>query len=113
MTLLNSRGEYMPINAMASSDVNHSVEVKSGGSALDITGASLYLVVKDAQKSNPIVGTYEQTITDAANGLFTLNIPKSVFTGKEDEDLSYELRMVLAGEDVPFAHGPINILETY
>ena len=112
MAYINARGAELAIDAMASADINRSCQVLSDGSALDITGGAIYAVVKDAE-ANPItVGTYTQTITSASDGEFSLKIPKAVMTGKEDQDLSYEVRMVLADVDTPLLHGSINILES-
>jgi hypothetical protein len=84
-----------------------------------LTGESIIVVVKDDRSparnyggENGSETTYQQTITDAANGVIDFEIPASEFTQKEGGRLSYEMRVInAAGKPSGLMHGYLNVWE--
>lgn len=113
---INGRGAYAPVNAVSSGDVVKSGAVTSDGSVYDLSSATLSIIVLDVTNSDvspKTIGTYSQTITDAANGLFSFEIPKEAFVNKNGCEMSYRLIKTENGNDVCLAQGPINVEEVY
>lgn len=116
---VNARGAYAPIKAIVGADVVKSCAVTADGSARDITGATLTVIVKNNSdpsgygvRGSQSTSSHAQTITDAANGLFTLHIPKSAYADKEGEEMSWQLVMTENGKDTCLAYGPLELVET-
>ena len=111
MANTNARGVQNNITATASGDIVKSMAFTAAGVAVDLTGQTIDVIVKDDDGSAD--KTYPQTITNAAGGLFTLKIPKAAMTGKEGEELSYELlKTDASGNIVPYMYGEIQVFET-
>lgn len=120
MGYINARGEQVDFDVTAAAGIYRTYTAYTeAGSVYDLTGKSVVCVIKDDQDQARDYGgehgsetSYTLTITDAANGKFTFNIPYSEFSQKESGRLSHETYVVLEnGSRVGIMYGYINVLE--
>lgn len=107
-----------PLEIYRATDHSFSVAVLQNGSPLNITGGQLnfrakwYLTDSDA---NSAISVLNFTVTNASQGLATLNIPDTATTSfpKEKSVLHYVIWLVDAsGKILVLAQGPLTILPT-
>lgn len=93
-------GAWHNLIAVTGGDIVSTVEVTADGSPRDLSSASIEVVVEDVRGncSPRTIGTYSQTITDAANGLFTFKIPYTALINLDGEEASYKLFITENGD---------------
>lgn len=120
MAYIDARGTQVDIDLGASVGFYRTYTAYTeAGTIYDLTGKSVITVLKDDTDSTRNYGgeygteeTYTLTITDAANGEFTFEIPYSAFSNKESGRLTHETYVVLEnGSRVGIMWGYINVLE--
>lgn len=119
MSYIDARGAQQDFDVSASAGIFRTMSVTSDGSARDLTGESITVVVKDDEAQARDYGgqfgsdtTYAQTITDASGGLFNFEIPADEFTQKEGGRLTYEMYLTTAaGKRIGLMFGYLTVLE--
>lgn len=113
---IDARGARENILAIVGADVVRNLTVTSGGSAYDLSSATLTITVRDVSdydystpQSVQSETSYSQTITDAAAGEFTFKIPKTAFAQKSGQEMSYQLLMTESGNDKCLMSGSISV----
>lgn len=118
MTQINARGAQVDFEVAASVGVKRDMAVTQDGSAFDLTGYTISVVVKDDKDQARDYGgedgsetTYGQTIVSAAAGTWTLYIPYTEFSNKEGGRLSYEAYMTDGTYRTGLIYGFLDVLE--
>lgn len=118
MAQIDARGAQVDFEVSASVGIKRDMAVTEDGSAFDLTGYTITVVVKDDRDQSRDYGgedgsetTYGQTIISAAAGTWTLHIPHTEFTYKEGGRLSYEAYMSDGTYRTGLLFGYITVLE--
>jgi hypothetical protein len=118
MTTINNAGGEGFIKVVPTAGINipGAVVKDTAGVARDLTNAVIKLHLSDgdnySDRSQNSTTTYTQTITDAANGVFTLAAPASYFENKWGEEVTFSLTLEdNGGSPEAMAYGTVQIVD--
>lgn len=92
-------------------DLVRAMAITDAGVARDLSSTTINVIVRDGDTSESKLATYAQTITNAAGGLFTFKIPKTLFADRAGGELYYQLIITADGNDITYMSGALNVAE--
>lgn len=126
MSIIDNRGGRLDIRAYPVTGINlpgpHVIK-DSDGNRVDVTGATLALYLSDRDETEGGYGadtgawteTIAQSITDEAQGEYSISVPASHFSGKWGGEMNYMVAITYANETqpTPLHSGIVLIQEAY
>jgi hypothetical protein len=101
MAYNDHRGAQYDYDIIASAGINETWTVTASGVAVDLTGSTISVQIKDDDQHAKDYGgrygyhtTYSMDIIDAANGQFRFLIPPDEFDNLEGGRMTYEMRRI-------------------
>ena len=130
MAFINNKGGAVTLEAIPTVGIyipGPNVIKDEAGDPVDITGAEIKIHLADNagamtgyaasgyQGTCPGVTSFSCTITDAANGEFSIAVPASHFTRKWGGQMTHSLTIQYAGSSSPegLMYGAVNVQEAF